>query len=300
MLELNHQRKKLINSVLFDRADAAAALRLKRYFSMDDIFRLTSFEYARMLGISQEALRSRRRRNQEDGNFKKVGKVFWWKSPVKDRPQQVLQPLNDRGSRALKHATRSRRRGVMLNGEDTNYHNARNGWQLEEHNRIKALAKIRDKLGDEVVDEITPELFDMAKKRVAEKKEKKLKKEYEKAAAATDATVIYGVDNTPTRYGTKLNEIGLARHEANLHERLNRKWLNETNVKFHNEPGKRHLPDFGSHDTSFRYFKNPYGIGEPANDGSVSFEEWELPRDTSPPKFKNKIEEEIYRLKNKK
>ena len=34
----------------------------------------------------------------------------------------------------------------MLNGEDTNYHNARNGWQLEEHNRIKALAKIRDKL----------------------------------------------------------------------------------------------------------------------------------------------------------
>ena len=39
----------------------------------------------------------------------------------------------------------------------------------------------------EVVDEITPELFDMAKKRVAEKKEKKLKKNM-KAAAATDAT----------------------------------------------------------------------------------------------------------------
>ena len=73
MLELNHQRKKLINSVLFDRAAAAAALSIKRYFSMDDIFRLTSFEYARMLGISKEALRSRRRRNQEDGNFKKFG-----------------------------------------------------------------------------------------------------------------------------------------------------------------------------------------------------------------------------------
>ena len=36
---------------------------------MDKDFRLTSSEYARLLGITNEALRSRRRRNQEDGNF---------------------------------------------------------------------------------------------------------------------------------------------------------------------------------------------------------------------------------------
>ena len=34
--------------------------------TMDEIFKLTSSEYARMLGISNEALRSRRRRGQEE------------------------------------------------------------------------------------------------------------------------------------------------------------------------------------------------------------------------------------------
>ena len=46
-------------------------------------------------------------------NFKKVGKVFWWKTPQRDRPLQVAQPLNDRGSRALKLVTRTRRRGAV-------------------------------------------------------------------------------------------------------------------------------------------------------------------------------------------
>ena len=99
---------------------------------MDSIFRLTSDEYSKILGITTEALRSRRRRNQEDGNFKKVGKVFWWKSPTKDRPYIGGTRSNDRVPGALKPASRKRRRGVMLNGEQTNYHNARNGFQLEE------------------------------------------------------------------------------------------------------------------------------------------------------------------------
>ena len=53
---------------------------------MDEIFKLTSSEYARMLGISNEALRSRRRRGQEDGNFKEVDGKFFFKSPPKARP----------------------------------------------------------------------------------------------------------------------------------------------------------------------------------------------------------------------
>ena len=37
---------------------------------------------------------------------------------------------------------------------------------MEDRNRVLALAKIRDGLGDEVVDEITPELFELAKKKL--------------------------------------------------------------------------------------------------------------------------------------
>ena len=44
---------------------------------MDEIFKLTSSEYARMLGISNEALDQEEDEDKEDGNFKEVdGKFF--------------------------------------------------------------------------------------------------------------------------------------------------------------------------------------------------------------------------------
>ena len=261
---------------------------------MDQTFRLTSDEYSRILGISTEALRSRRRRGQEDGNFKKIGKVFWWKSPGKDRPTIVDQRSNDR--RSLSPVARKRRRGVLEKGLPTNYHNANNGWQLEELNRVRALGKIRDQLGDEVVDEITPELFELAKKNVAKKKEENFKKELSKAEAPPNG-IITGTDQTPLRYGTRLNAIGLKNKAEDVHARSLRKWLNETKVKFDVDPGKKHLPDFTNNSGSFRAFRNPYGP-PPEDDGSVEFEVHEL-RLGHEPKFKNKVEEEIHRLKKK-
>ena len=45
---------------------------------MEDEFRLTSREYATIRGLSVEALRSRRRRELERGNFViRDGKYFW-------------------------------------------------------------------------------------------------------------------------------------------------------------------------------------------------------------------------------
>ena len=264
---------------------------------MDSVFRLTSDEYSKILGITTEALRSRRRRNQEDGNFKKVGKVFWWKSPTKDRPYIGGTRSNDRVPGSLKPASRKRRRGVMLNGEQTNYHNARNGFQLEELNRVRALGKIRDELGDEVLDEITPELFEQAKKRVAEKKEEAFKKANEKAQVPPSG-VYSGYDHTPTIYGTTLNAVGLKNKADEQHRRLANKWIEETKVLFRSEPGKRHLPDFENRsNTSFKIFQNPYG--PKVDDVAAEFNTWELPKDDRDPVFKNKVEESIYRLKKK-
>ncbi len=270
---------------------------------MDKNFRLTSSEYARLVGLSAEALRSRRRRNQEDGNFIIVDNKFWWKAPPKDRPLTVRPPTNDRGTRSSFLATpkKKRRRGAMLRGEKTNYHNASNGWQLEELNRVRALGKIRDSLGDEVVDEITPELFDLAKKNVQKKKDDEFKKQMEKSQVH-DPQLIYGVDQTPIRYGTRLNQQGLNRVNRNYQNRLNRKWEYSTKVKFLDEPGKRHLPDFGDQNSGTSFGSKNYSYYDltPTNDGVVSFDERDLPPDDREPIFKNKIEESIYRLKKNK
>ena len=126
---------------------------------MEKDFRLTSSEYAKLHDLSVEALRSRRRRELESGNFICVEGKYWWK---RDRPIAVSKKVNSRsipGPGAVNYGPRKRNRGALARGEKPDYPN----WKMEERNQVLALAKIRDNLGDEVVDEITPELFDLAK-----------------------------------------------------------------------------------------------------------------------------------------
>jgi hypothetical protein len=266
---------------------------------MDKDFRLTSSEYARLLGLTAEALRSRRRRNQENGNFIQIENKFWWKTPSRDRPLKVKTASNDRPISSMPAPTkRKRRRGAMLRGEQTNYHNASNGFQLEELNRIRALGKIRDSLGDEVVDEITPELFDLAKKNVQKKKDDEFKKQMNRPMIP-EPGFISGLDQTPVRYGTRLNQRGLMQQQNNYQHKLNRQWEYSTKVKFLNEPGKRHLPDFSERQSSSRFGSgknNYYEIGN-SNDGSVEVVPRSVVQDE--PEHKNKIDEYIYRLKTK-
>ena len=280
---------------------------------MDKIFRLTSSEYGKLIGITNEALRSRRRRNLEDGNFKKVGKEYFWKTPVRGRPDIELAAANDRGlkyvipgSGSLK---RKRRRGVMKRGESTNYHNAPNGWQLEQANQIKALGKIRDGLGDEVVDEITPELFELAKKNLAAKKEKEFKKELAKAERPPGDRII-GLDYTPKKYGTMLNARGLKSIEDKKHQSLLRKDHQKHGVKYINKfdmegrlyrSNQLDFSDSGRSGTRFGSDNNSYyDIAPPTNDGSVSFNSRDLPPDDRDPIFTSKVQESIYRLKKNK
>ncbi len=280
---------------------------------MDKIFRLTSSEYAKLIGISNEALRSRRRRKLEQGNFIKDGKEYFWKTPLRGRPDIELATPNDRGlkygipvSGSLK---RKRRRGVMKKGESTNYHNAPNGWQLEQLNRIRALGKIREELGDDVVDELAPEMFELAKKKLAAKKEKDFKKELAKAERPPGDRII-GLDYTPKKYGTMLSARGLKNADDKKHQLLLRKDHQKHGVKYINKfdmegrlyrSNQLDFSDSGSGGTRFGSGNNSYyDIAPPTNDGSVSFNERDLPPDDRDPIFKNKIQESIYRLKKNK
>ena len=98
-----------------------------------DGFYISTPEFALMLGISTEALRSRRRRGQYEGQYKFDGKNYLWAGL---RPNQVKKVRNDlvknpsrlslnprlestvRGSGA-----RVRRRGIVKEGGQTRYPN---------------------------------------------------------------------------------------------------------------------------------------------------------------------------------
>ena len=195
---------------------------------MEKDFRLTSSEYAKLCDLSVEALRSRRRRELEKDNYICIEGKYWWKS---DRPMTVNKKRNSRrvsGPRSPLPAPRKRNRGALARGEKNDYPN----WKMEDRNRVLALAKIRDDLGDEVCDEITPELFDLAKKRVAEKKLKKASNGVEQLRLNdVSEPMPTGLDRTPPEYGRELNRRNLDR-ERRLESSDLDKWERKTNTKF--------------------------------------------------------------------
>jgi hypothetical protein len=279
---------------------------------MNNEFRLTSTEYAKILGISVEALRSRRRREIETNYIQDKFGNYWWKN---DRPTNAAVEQNDRPKKhglfrdpgSKKIDTRKRNRGALARGEKPHYPN----WKMEERNRILALGKIRDNLGDEVVDEITPELFELAKKKVAEKKLKAAEKELEKVEAGNqNAALPVGIDRTPIEYGQQLNQKHLGRIERNEDAESMRKWKAETDVQFREKrytdafgfEHKKKLVDFGYTSRPALSRPPPYHVGDWEEPGSVEFKQYDLDRipDDREPSFSSKVEESIWRLKNKK
>ena len=170
-----------------------------------------------------------------------------------------------------------------------------------------ALAKIRDGLGDEVVDEITPELFDLAKKKVAEKKLKKASNEVEKLEVnGLSEPMPTGLDKTPPEYGRKLNARNLERVRREESSDLD-KWERETNTKLREKSyqdlfGYQHTKLVVDFDDSPQLSSRrpPYYVGEWIEPGSVEIDLHNFTPDDREPTFKNKIEESIYRLKKSK
>ena len=107
-----------------------------------------------------------------------------------------------------------------------------------------------------------------------------------------------------------LNARGLKSIEDKKHQSLLRKDHQKHGVKYINKfdmegrlyrSNQLDFSDSGSGGTRFGSNNNSYyDIAPPTNDGSVSFNERDLPPDDRDPIFKNKIQESIYRLKKNK
>jgi hypothetical protein len=111
-------------------------------------YKFTLTEYAAVLGISKEAVRSRRRIGKLEGLYIfKDGKYLY----ALDRPNKTKT--------TSKKPPKKRRRGVHKSGGKTNYKSS----ALEKHNAIKMIAAARSKLDDETL-ALVPRAIEEAKK----------------------------------------------------------------------------------------------------------------------------------------
>jgi hypothetical protein len=244
----------------------------------DEHYKFIRSEYAQFLGISTNALRMRMRHGKYGSEYViKDGKYLF------RRPRDNMVELTP-GPRATDPDPGPKKkynRGATHRG-DAKYGND----SFRRHNEVRALNKIQRNLGDEYTSEINEEVIKIAQERVIAKKDKIIKDAI-KAPTKTLESVPYGIDTTDGKYGSMLNAEGLKSVEDRHHEFLGRKWL-YTSVN-------------GSSPGNSTFFGNFNGYTDNNNEkGSVEIEDRDIPADDREPRFSSKVEESIWRLKNKK
>ena len=121
---------------------------------MQDEFPFTALEYSKMLGISKECLRGRRRSGKLEGEYTVKDNCYFYK---RVRPDQLLStPKNP--------PQRVRRRGAHSHGQAVHYPNN----AFRNHNEAKMLAKLKHNIDDETLS-LLPEAIQKAKEAKAER-----------------------------------------------------------------------------------------------------------------------------------
>jgi hypothetical protein len=147
---------------------------------MHNIYKLSSREFAKSTGITLECLYSRIRRGQYKDLYISKNKLLWFKE---ERPFTVEQSINDNSflapcrsnpdprsiSRPKMSVKRERRRGVHVAGLKTKYPN----YAFQQHNEIKMLARLKGKVSEEVINEITPETIKLAQEKLFQEKQRR-------------------------------------------------------------------------------------------------------------------------------
>ena len=118
-------------------------------YIMQPEFIFTEAEYAKIVGISKEGVRSRRRDGKLEGEYIQKDNRYFYARPRVNQGQTV-------------HKNRSRviRRGAHKSGAKTQYPNN----AFKQHNELKMLAKLKASVDPEVI-ELIPEAVEIAKKK---------------------------------------------------------------------------------------------------------------------------------------
>ena len=142
---------------------------------MDKIFKLTAKEFAKSVGITVECLYSRIRRGKYDGLYISKNKLLLFKMMRPIKPvSRSENNKNDQKSPAARSIVRPRRRGVHESWIETKYPN----YAFQQHNEIKMLARLKGKVSEEVINEITPAAIKIAQDKVLQDKQRRLRESY--------------------------------------------------------------------------------------------------------------------------
>ena len=126
---------------------------------MDLKYKFNAKEYAMMQGITASALRKRRLAGKLDGQYIKKSSDYFYCITERDGPNK--QSFTVKNSRR-RHVPRS----------EVQYHKAHNGHQLQQANDIKQLCAINKRLSDAGIQEIVPDIIEVAKQRRIERTRK--------------------------------------------------------------------------------------------------------------------------------
>ena len=230
-----------------------------------DEYIFTRPEMAKLLNISTNALRMRMRKGKCDLEYRFDGKQFKFKRPPKDR---VIAMMQDQAATQPSHQKKVLNRGATHVGKGKYPNEA-----FKRHNQMKILNSIQGRFKSEAHRKEFEKLNEEALKQTDEN----VKREENKA--------IKSQFKNPNKYVGMLTAKGMQRQENLQHEKSYR-------VEF---------SSYKSPDTSIHLLGKPYYEAmKDKDDGSVAFDPRDLPPDDREPEFSSKVEEAIWRLKNKK
>ena len=286
---------------------------MTRHFipGIDDAYKFTRPEYAQFLGISVNALRMKMRRGYFSGEYVIKNGKYLFKRP---RLEHDVRPPSDHPV-PVTNIKRSRNRGNHKEGNTSNYTNE----AFRMHNEMKMLNKLNGKFKSEEHRKRFEQLNDAALKKIdadiAKEEDKKFKKQVSRDPGSMSNGYRPGVP-APSKYGSMLNAIGIEAQHQKDQARLNRIDANKHRTKYLQKidyEGNRYntkIPDFSdgrNGDLGGLRFGNFRGYDTFTDTDSGSVEVpgvYEHTRYQNPlheiPQGMSKVEEEIWKLKNKK
>ena len=158
---------------------------------MEKEFKYKSGEYANKLGISKEALRSRRRRGELENEYIIKDGITLWREPASSHTYKPHGPkASGRGPCSPFPVTRSKvkRIGVHAAGIPTKYPNQ----AFKQHNELKMLAKLQRNVDSEL-QELLPEGIEQAK-RIRDQRQQQLQKQLQQPVKNYGG-MLYGIQH---------------------------------------------------------------------------------------------------------